>query len=230
MATLQDILDTVPALLDDANRSVFTGDFILPYINVAQRSILTKLRSAGCQEVRVRSGTITVPAGTTTLTKTTTPALPSDLVWPDELWEAKLGGNNEDYYRIVGPITLPNQARSNTLGYWDWFHDELRFIGANEARDIKLDYWSTNPDFSLPVDPTDTVIFQDAVNVISLLCCKGIAVSRGQYQAAQVFEAQAADELESIINAQLKMQQQQPDRRQPYRGRGRYQGYFRGAY
>lgn len=230
MATLQDILTTVPALLDDAGRSVFTGDFILPYVNVAQRSILTKMRSAGVSEVRVRSSVIIVPALTATLTHSTTPALPADLVWPDEIWEAKRGGNNEDFYRIVGPITLPNQARSNTLGYWDWFKDELRFIGANEARDIKIDYWSTLSDFSTPVDPTDTVLLQDAINIISLLVCKGIAVSRGQYQAAQAFETQAVDELESVINAQLKMQQQQPDRRQPYRGRGRYQGYFRGAY
>lgn len=230
MATLQDVITTVPALLDDFNRGVFSGEFILPYVNVAQRSILTKMRSAGVPEVKVRSSTIVIPANTTTLTKTTTPALPSDFVWPDELWESKSGGNNEDYYRIIGPITLPNQSRSTTLGYWDYKDGEIQFIGATQIRDIKIDYWSTISDFSTPVNPSDAVILQDAVNIISLLCCKAIAVSRGQYQAAEAFSAQADEELEQVINAQLKMQQQQPDRRQPYRGRGRYQGYFRGAY
>lgn len=230
MATLQDICTTVPALLDDANQTVFTPSFILPYVNVAQRTVLTKLRSAGVSEVRVRSSVITVPIGTTMLSYTSTPALPSDLMWPDELWEAKQGGNQEDFYRIVGPITLPNQAQSTTLGFWDWFDRELRFIGATVARDIKIDYWSTQSDFAVPANATDALLLQDAVNVISLLCCKAISVARGAYQAAQLFEAQALEELDQVINTQLKMQQQQPDRRQPYRGRGRYQGYFRGAY
>lgn len=230
MATLQDIITLVQRKLDDYNQTVFTPEFILPLVNAAQRTIATRFKSVGVDEVKSRTSNLSVPANTLYLDTTTTPALPTTLTVPDEIWEAKSSGSNADFFRVVGPQQLPNQAQSSTIGYWNWYNNKLWMLGATEARLLRIDYWMDLTEFPEPADPSDAVLIKGATNPIAFLCCSHIAESRGQYQAAERFAAAAQGEIEDLINIQTKMSQQQPDRRQPYRGRGRYQGYFRGAY
>lgn len=404
MATLQDIITTVPALLDDASTSVFTPDFILPYVNVAQNTIAARLRTNGVRSIKFRQdAAMVVPAGTTRigrdremvpqappnlvayskdfafaagkwddgaydtptvvasqtdpaggttaakwtfaaasaheaivtspvtiasgtanqfctvsvwlktsggvpftatvsagfsganetaktvnvtsawqfvsvttgpittpgvvagslrilfpnvtglvvevafptithtqeflgysatagqpLTSTPVPTLPKNLIVPDELWEAKMGGGNEYFYRVVGPIAIPNTRQGTSLGYWDWYSNEIRLLGATEDRQLRIDYIGDLDNFQTPAIASQAVLIEGAVNAISFLCCYHIATSRGQHEPAQGFYANAEREINDIINVELKMQQQQPQRRQPYRGQGRYDGYFRG--
>ena len=404
MATLQEIITTVPALLDDASTSVFTADFILPYVNTAQRKIASRLRSNNVRTVRFRQdAAMIVPAGTTrigryrelvqqappnlvafskdfsvaatkwqvgssldtptvagsqtdpeggttagkwtfaassahemyveaataasastatfvtgsvwlktsggipytatvfvgtSVTNGTTyqvnvtsswqkvvltygpvttvgtekatlkitypsltglvsevafptlsytqeflgytatagmpvsavypPTLPKNLVVPDELWEAEIGKGNDSFYRLIGPTPIPNTAQATSLGYWDWYDGEIRLLGSTVARQLRIDYWGDLENFSSPANATQAVLIDGAVNAISFLVCHYIATSRGQHELAQGFYAHAENEIADIINTELKMQQQQPVRRQPYRGQGRYDGYFRG--
>lgn len=395
MATLNDIIKTVPALLDDASKSVFTSDFILPYVNTAQRRISSFLQSKSLKHAKFRKNNILFPAYTTilgaerpevstsppnwvassavanpgawtyapadpsssttavadpeggttattwayltvaartaTLTsavnmpallgnqyatgsiwlktakpytatvtmtfgsttasttinvtteyqrvtvtagpgttgaadtptlavtmnddltiampsivgigeflgyyKTTgkaltalpTPVLPANFVEPDELWEAKLGGVSADYFRVVGPHQIPNQAQVNTLGYWDFYDGALQFLGATEDRLLRMDYWGSLETFQDPAIPSQAVIIQNCVNPISFLVCKYISHSRGQHAAAKEWELMANEELEDFANIQQKAQQQAPVRRLSSRGASRYQGYFRGV-
>ena len=67
MATLSDIITTVPSLLDDASKSVFTADFILPYVNTAQRRISSFLQSKSLKHAKFRKNNIIFPAYTTDL-------------------------------------------------------------------------------------------------------------------------------------------------------------------
>ena len=405
MATLQEIITTVPALLDDASTSVFTADFILPYVNTAQRKIASRLRSNNVRSVRFRQDSaMIVPAGTTrigrwneatqqappnlvafskdfavaatkwqvgsgldtpavvaaqtdpeggstagkwtfaaasahemytespvaadagtstfvtgsvwlrtsggipytatvfvgtstaagstfrvnvtsawqrvvvthgpvttagtekatlkitypvlaglvsevafpTLTYTQEflgytataglpvsatypPTFPKNLIVPDELWEAEIGKGNDSFYRVIGPTPIPNTAQAVSLGYWDWYNQgEIRLLGSTVARQLRIDYWGDLENFTSPANASQAVLIDGAVNAISFLCCYHIATSRGQHELAQGFYANAENEINDIINVELKMQQQQPVRRQPYRGQGRYDGYFRG--
>jgi hypothetical protein len=394
MATLNDIIKTVPALLDDASKSVFTSDFILPYVNTAQRRISSFLQSKSLKHAKFRKTNILIPAGTmilgaerpevstappnwvknsaaanpgawtfsvsptttttgvadpeggttattwayatvaartatlpaavnmaaslgnqyattsiwlktvnpytatvaitfgsvvgtTTINVTTeyqratvtagpgtsgvadtptltvtmndnltiampsivgvmeflgyykttgkaltalpTPVLPANFVEPDEIWEAKIGGTSQDYFRCVGPHPIPNQAQTNTLGYWDFYDGAVQFLGATDDRLLRMDYWGSLETFQDPAIPSQAVIIQNCVNPISFLVCKYISHSRGQHAAAAEWGKMADDELEDFANIQQKAQQQSPVRRLPARGAGRYQGYFRGV-
>lgn len=403
MATLQDIITTVPALLDDASTSVFTADFILPYVNTAQRKIAARLRSASVKSMRFRQeSAMVVPANTTrigryrdtippappnliafskdftvgagkwavgaydtptvtgtqvdpdagttaskwafaassahqmtvtaavaaaasqstfvtgsvwiktsggipytatvyvglnsaneasqtvnvtsawqrvivtsgpivtagtesatlrilfpslagliaevafpTLTYTQEflgytatagmpvsgvypPVLPRNFVAPDMLWESKVGGNNEDFYQIIGPGPIPQTARGATLGYWDWYEGEIKLLGSTVDRQLRIDYWGDLENFQSPAIASQAILMDGAVNAISLLVCYYIAQSRGQHDLASRFAQDAETEIENLINVETKMQQQTPQRRLPYRGQGRYDGYFRG--
>jgi hypothetical protein len=152
------------------------------------------------------------------------PTLPSNLIVPDELWEAKMGGGNEYFYRVVGPTAIPNTRQGSSLGYWDWYGNEIRLLGATEARQLRIDYLGDLDNFQSPAIASQAVLIGGAINAISFLCCYHIATSRGQHELAQGFYANAEREINDIINVELKMQQQQPQRRQPYRGHGRYDG------
>lgn len=163
------------------------------------------------------------------LTATYPPILPANFVEPDELWEAKMGGTNQDFYRVVGPNPIPNQAQTTSLGYWDFYDGEIRLLGATEDRQVRIDYWGSLENFEGPLVPAQAVIMQGFVNPISFMVSKLISTSRGQHEAAAEFGQLFDAELEDIANIQQKAQQQNPVRRLSSRGASRYQGYFRGV-
>ena len=187
--------------------------------NVSRAQLAYTMEDAGY------SATTTLP-----LQAAVVPTLPRNLTVPDDLWEAKLGATQAEYFRCYGPSALPAQAPANSLGYWDWSGNEIHFVGSTEDRLVRLDYYGSLDDFVSPSQVDQAVLINNSVNAISFLVAAHIATSRGQHQLAQTFFQQADTEIDAIINVEIKSQQQQPDRRQPYRGRGRYQGYFRGAY
>lgn len=157
------------------------------------------------------------------------PCLPDNFVEPDELWEAKMGGTSQDFYRVVGPNPIPNQAQTNSLGYWDFYNGEIRLLGATEDRLLRIDYWGSLENFQGSLVPAQAVIMQGFVNPICFGVCQLISHSRGQHQAAAVWEGLYSTEMEQIANIQQKPQQQNPVRRLSSRGASRYQGNFRGV-
>lgn len=163
------------------------------------------------------------------LTATYPPILPDNFIEPDELWEAKIGGTDQDFYRVVGPYQIPNQAQTSNLGYWDFYEGEIKFLGATEDRLLRIDYWGALENFEGASTPAQAVVMQGFVNPISFMVCKLISHSRGQHEAAAEWGKLYEDELEDITNTQQKAQQQNPVRRISARGFSRYQGYFRGV-
>jgi len=163
------------------------------------------------------------------LTATYPPVLPENFVEPDELWEAKIGGTTQDFYRVVGPTPIPNQAQTTSLGYWDFYDGEIRLLGATEERQLRIDYWGTLANFQSATVPSQAIIMQGFVNPISFMVCKLISHSRGQHAAAAEWGGMFEAEMEDIANIQQKAQQQSPVRRMSSRGASRYQGYFRGV-
>lgn len=163
------------------------------------------------------------------VTATYPPILPENFIEPDQIWEAKIGGTDQDFFLVVGPHQIPNQAQTNTLGYWDFYDGEIRLLGATEDRLLRLDYWGSLENFQGSAVPAQAVVIQGFVNPISYMVCKLISHSRGQHSAAAEWGALFDVEMEDIANIQQKAQQQTPVRRLSARGAGRYQGYFRGV-
>lgn len=157
------------------------------------------------------------------------PILPENFIEPDQMWEAKIGGTDQDFFLVVGPHQIPNQAQTSTLGYWDFYDGEIRLLGATEDRLLRLDYWGALENFQGSAVPAQAVVMQGFVNPISYMVCKLISHSRGQHSAAAEWGALFDVEMEDIANIQQKAQQQAPVRRLSARGASRYQGYFRGV-
>jgi hypothetical protein len=237
-----DVAARIRALLDDQitpGGATFTDAYCQPYVDMAQDTLVTYLISNSVELLKFRTETpITVPAGTlildypgypTSLTSANVALLlPNDLVEPDQLFEAKVGGANEDFIQMSGPGPIPRIAQSDTLGYWSWYDGRLHLLGSTVDRDIRLVYWSSLP----KVDLNGPIKVVALCNALATLAASLAARSRGQHDIADryatfdrqtgVIGGQAGFEIQHIINAETKAGQSEPVRRQPMLGRNRY--------
>lgn len=216
--TLQTITAGVANEVGDADASVFDEQFIAPLVKGALQEFTLWMRARAVQQLRYRA-TITVPASTTAITKTSSPALPSNLLAPTDLWEAPVGATQDQYRALTGPRLLPRVAVGSTLTYWNWVNGQIALIAASQERSLQMDYFGEVTDMVLP---TDTVFIPDSVLPIIKMIAGRIVSSRGDIAAAQAFQQKAEMLMQDIASEQIKAQQSAPIRRRPFRSHGRY--------
>lgn len=143
MATAAEIMDGAAALQNDAAKSDYSYDNVLPYLNIAVGELQELMQQNNIPFTNEQSAALVVPIATTVITTLTTPAYPSDLITIQKLSERRSGSS--DIFTLVERKTfLPSGAQAvNELAVWSWIDQEIRFIGALSAREIKLDYIKT---------------------------------------------------------------------------------------
>jgi len=139
--TVADILDTSAVLLNDAAKSQYTYAVQLPYYNMAQRDLEKKMELNNVPITNeVAPTTLIVAVGVTALDFTTTPALPSDLIEIQQINE-RLNGSSEDYLPMTRREFLPPLVEQiESLLWWTWQNQQVRFLGATTARQLQLQY------------------------------------------------------------------------------------------
>jgi hypothetical protein len=221
MATLASITARVQALCNDQDVAVLTQAFLLPYINAAQEELTQRLRSAGVARM-LFSSTLDVPANTTVITKTSTPALPALLDEPAFLFEKNDGADVSTFRPMIGPQELPDVPQQSSLIYWNWVSGTITFVGATTARDVRVEYYG---DLSAFTDSTDDVAISGSVNAISYLTAAAVMLARDANTSA-LLKPQANYYVDMIINEHIKATQTLPVRRRPARAFGRYLNRF----
>lgn len=112
--------------------------------------------------------------------------LPSDLIYPERVWERQTGSNNAFTPMSQAKFGLSPQAQAPWLGEWEWRNENINFRGATQPRDIRLRYYCQLPqffsqtlDFSstfVPImDCTDAVAYKTAVKYARMLGSPGLA-------------------------------------------------------
>jgi hypothetical protein len=107
-----------------------------------------------------------------------TPQLPVDLVQPMRVWERAHGTTNF----IGDPMKQPNRGltdamQSSYLLEWEWKNNGLRFRGATQALDIKIEYEKSLP--KLGAVTTDPVPIRGCVNAAAFYAAEIFIASRG---------------------------------------------------
>ena len=237
MATYGDCTARVRALLDDTQGLIYTDAVLLPLVNQAQGIFLSELLSSGVSEakfVTTYSGATIIPANTTALTLSSSPALPSTIIVPDRILERPSGGTASEWLIMRGQRPLPITAANSTLGYWDWENHQLKFVGATEARELRLEYWGSVADFASGGGLTATALpILGSIDILTALTAGLAATTRSQMQLAEAngvmgpngISGQAGGLIRNYINIQIKAQQSEPLRRAPYAGIQRYPAY-----
>lgn len=157
------VMDQSAALLNDANKTVYSYTAQLPYLNMALQELqeLFELNDVPVTQI-VTSSPIDVDANVSEISFTSVPPLPSDLIEPQQLWERTAG--IDPYVPMSKLDTLPlymEGTQISQLLFYVWESQKLNFLPANADNQIKIVY--TKALFTEFTDITGA----DQVNVIN---------------------------------------------------------------
>lgn len=142
MATWTSIFTRSAALLNDQERATYTDTVLLPYLNIALPELQEIFELNNIPVTNETSATIPVPSATSVISFTSVPALPTNLVEIQRLFESQTGQN------LWFPVTKREFLTADILGsvpltmfgVWAWIDQEIHVRSAVNPIDLKLDY------------------------------------------------------------------------------------------
>lgn len=175
----------------------FTDPEIKSFVNRALGSIQLGLQSHGVKDVRFEA-TVTLPAAATSITASTTPALPTGFIAPLRLWEYH-DGRWKDMQQVRDHLPL-NATQSEMLVFWEWRDRALRFIGSTNNIQVKIHYRGAVDGVA---KPSDTISLPNMTEiVISKASAIGSAIA--ELSTAQYWEDTYRLQFDQYLNVDAK--------------------------
>jgi len=136
-----EVMNDSAAFLNDRARSMFTYTVQIPYLNVALSELREIMEQNNVPMTNESAVGIVLTAGLTGIGgPNENPALPPDLIEPQELFE-RSNGTTQDFIPMVKKDFLPNrETLTISLVYWSWQGQMIKFLGATGDREIKINY------------------------------------------------------------------------------------------
>jgi|ERR1035441_474039 hypothetical protein len=242
-ADAEDVLNRIRLIVNDSEVAggdvlTDTAPFSFELINLAYESIALELTTVGDETFNTEGWLIGLPALTALDPEarlivddsgsniiypngvgnlySNTPQLPTDLITPLKLWERSNGTSN-----FAGKMMQPNgnllsMLQQSALIDWQWKSDGLRFRGATQVQDVKIEYLKQLPQLAAPTDP---VPIRGVVNTAAYRAAEAFAESRGGAISPN-FKLTADEEIFSLKLLVARRKQRKQIRRKPYTGRG----------
>ena len=143
MPTPSSIISVVASLMNDSAQSEYTNTNCLVYLNLALDELqeLFELNNIPVTN-STSSPAIVVPDGIISISPSTTPALPADLIEIQQLWESPTGLNQwiPMGKREFLPHYLEDGVAISQFLIWAWEQGAVKLIAANVDIDLKIDY------------------------------------------------------------------------------------------
>lgn len=145
------------------------------------------------------------------------PYLPDDLIVPIRLWERQ----TRTATFVGSPLKQPNGGlleleQQLYLIDWEWKTDGLRFRGALQSQDLRIEYRKR---LAKLVASTDPVPIRGVVNAAAYRAAQIFIESRGGAIAPE-FKTTAEEEMFRMQQDIVRRRQHKQVRRRPYSGRG----------
>jgi hypothetical protein len=138
--TAGQIMELAAALLNDTERQIYTDTALLPYLKIALKDLREQFELSSIPVTQATSAILEVPAATTSITFSTTPALPTDLVSIDELWESD---NDERGFSQMKRREFIPASLTTPVGMFQiyaWNSNTLKLPSSSMIRYLKMDY------------------------------------------------------------------------------------------
>jgi|SRR5215510_1013402 len=212
MPTILNVHNDARALLNDTFADVFTDAILLPFTKKAYQEMQDELSLNGIETTFARDFVQNIPAGTVEVVKST------DLIAPLELWEKPQGNPDTDYVLMTEKNWEPNITVVDTLRFWKFDEDEIRFPGATANVTVLVKYNKFLATINNTSDPIPIINSQNflAARVAAIAAfCVG-----GNPDIATILNADAGVRLNKIIAIAVKRNQLLGTRRQPNRSFG----------
>ena len=175
----------------------FTDPEIKSLVNRALGSIQLGLQSHGVRDVRFEA-TVTLPAAATSITSSTTPALPTGFIAPIRLWEYQ-NGNWKDMQQVRDHLPL-NADQAEQLIFWEWRDRALRFIGSTNNTQVKIHYRGAVDGVT---KPSDTINLPN-MNEIVISKASAIGSALAELSTAQYWEDTYRLQFDQFLNVDAK--------------------------
>ena len=139
------VMDKAASLLNDTAKEVYTYVAQLPYLNMALAELQEEFELNGIPvTTKTTSPAIDIDIGTTELNpiQLAPPNYPEDLVEIEQIWE-RAQGSTDPYIPMTKRDFLPHYLEDqqvDSLVFWSWNDQIIKFIGATTDREVKLDY------------------------------------------------------------------------------------------
>lgn len=221
MPTPAEILGMAASLQNDTAQQIYTNAAMLPYLNMALRDLQELFELYNIPSTNVTSAVINAPAGTTTVSFGGSPALPSDLIDIQELWQSNEGQNQ--WINMVRKEFLPHYLEGAPTNYflvWAWIGNEIKLLPSTSDLDLKLDYIKSIFN-TITMATVDTELGAKYKNIISYLGYRTAALCSiyiGENpERANSLSGEAGQSLSKSLGISIKGGQEIGVRRRPYR-------------
>lgn len=211
-------MDRAAAYMNDAAKSIYNYNVQIPYLNSAIQSLQEYYELHGISTTQKTSALINVPSGTTAIGFATTPALPSDLIEPVDVWEKREGTNG--YVLVDKRNFFPGSMdgiQTSYFGIYTWNGQALKFPSATQDIDIKIDYIAemflqvgTSADILTLINARSYLEYKTAANLAKF-------VAENPTRAMEL-EREAEIAIDKASGIAIKGKQNIATRRRPFRG------------
>ena len=215
MSTASVALDETRLLLNDVAAKLYTDTVLIPALNKAYRELRQQFADNGISVEKEQTADITIPTGTTTLTFSSSPALPANLLYPIQIMEKFLGQNDTEYLEMQERQWTPDVTRSSRLQYWNWRQNTMIFPGASGVTVVRLRFWGSLTNITMAADEIGIL---DSETFLASRTAAIAAVSiGGSLDKARVLNEDAGSSLSTLLSTAVKNRQGLPVRRKPFR-------------
>lgn len=208
--TAGDVMDRAAVLLNDSAKRLYSYTIQLPYLRSAQEELDQEFNANEIQTNLISEIVIPVVAGAISL------SLPVSFFLPISLQERKTGEISFSDMSEVKNVLDLDQTANSSLAVWDYRHNCVNFIAANQDRDVRLFYWRTLPDI---IDDTSDEPMKGAKNALAFrtaaLCAE--FAGGGNETRALSLNIQASMATDRLISLYTKNNQGKRVRRKPFR-------------
>lgn len=220
--TASDVFDLSRPLLNDNAGTQYTNTVMLPYLKLAYQQLEQYCNANSVQINLISEYEVDVPIGDVAL------SLPPEFFVPITLQERSSTSILESDYRDMKEVPNVWDLRldaTDSLGYWDYRHNCVNFIGALTIREVKLFYWRL---LAIPTAAGSLMAFKGGINYLAFktaeLCAKYIMMDMGR---ADMLATDAVEARELLLTEFVKNNQGKRTRRLPFRSPsiGGYGGY-----
>lgn len=207
--TLASITPRIRARLNDQIDAVYHDDLLLPYAQDATDELQGALELYGLLVLEKIGTIIPIPANTTRMAA----LLPADMLEPQRL-EERLSGSTDLFIPMVRREWEPDILPSDSLRYWTYREEDIFFVGATQARDVKIYYLKRLFNVTSINDPIPVNNAQ--LFLITRIAAMAAADIGEETDRAEKLGKEADSNMDWLIRIGIKSKQGARTRRRPY--------------
>lgn len=229
MPTPDEIMASAAALMNNTERDVYTNEAVLPYFNLAVQELQELFELHNIPVTNSVSAAITVPAGTSVISKTGPVRYPGNLVEIQQLWERPEG--NDPWIPMSRKEFLPHYLEGAEISQflvWSWIKEEIHVLPATQDNDLKIDYVSRMVTLPITIEQVNIDLpFSNVKTYLDFKTASLCAMFIGENQSrAQILESEAALAMDRALGIKVKAAQAINTRRRPFRSSYKRRGWW----